>query len=255
MVRGRTHPVRRIYVRARIQTYRVLTHIMHNCAISLFPEAKVRTETYFAGAALVRDLQVAGTIKHVHHDGGDIIHVEMRTGEHAWIHLIESSIPLAEVVGTLAANRENTVLRIVARLKPGVSIEQARGYAMLGSLVDDLNEINEAYRLAARREAPDGDGLFLLDTRFHRTYVEAGAGPRLRGLHDAIKPQIERYVRIYQTVLTDAIRTSVVEHAAIIAEIATGSGRGAQEAVRTNWRNAAARLRELIASRGEAGSW
>lgn len=69
----------------------------------------MRTETYFAGAALVRDLEAAGTIKHVHHDGGDIIHVEMTSGEHAWIHLIESSIPLAEVVGTLAANRENAL--------------------------------------------------------------------------------------------------------------------------------------------------
>ncbi len=69
----------------------------------------MRTETYFAGAALVRNLEAAGTIKHVHHDGGDIIHVEMASGEHAWIHLIESSIPLAEIVGTLAANRENAL--------------------------------------------------------------------------------------------------------------------------------------------------
>jgi hypothetical protein len=69
----------------------------------------VRTETYFAGAALVRDLESAGTIAHVHHDGGDIIHVEMTTGEHAWIHLIESSIPSAEVVGTLGMNRENAL--------------------------------------------------------------------------------------------------------------------------------------------------
>jgi hypothetical protein len=69
----------------------------------------VRTETYFAGAALVRDLERAGTIKHVHHDGGDIIHVEMTSGEHAWIHLIESSIPLAEIIGTLDANRDNAL--------------------------------------------------------------------------------------------------------------------------------------------------
>ncbi|MCC7132252.1 MAG: hypothetical protein IT352_10155, partial [Gemmatimonadales bacterium] len=74
-------------------------------------------------------------------------------------------------------------------------------------------------------------------------------------LHDAIKPQIERYIRIYQTALHEAIQTSVVEHGAIVAEIATGSGRGAQEAVRTNWRNAAKRLRMVIGSRGEAGTW
>lgn len=66
----------------------------------------MRTETYFAGAALVRDLESAGTVAHVHHDGGDIIHLEFTTGEHAWIHLIESSIPSVEVVQTLIANGE-----------------------------------------------------------------------------------------------------------------------------------------------------
>ena len=69
----------------------------------------VRTETYFAGAALVRDLESAGTIAHVHHDGGDIIHVELKTGEHAWIHLIESSIPSAEIVQTLEANADKAL--------------------------------------------------------------------------------------------------------------------------------------------------
>jgi DNA-binding GntR family transcriptional regulator len=123
------------------------------------------------------------------------------------------------------------------------------------SLVQRLTEVNEEYRVQAMTPFPDGDRLFALDTRFHREYVDAGAGPRLLALHDAIKPQLERYVRVYQTALHDAIITSVVEHSAIVAEIATGSGRGAQEAVRTNWRNAAIRLQAVIGSRGEAGNW
>jgi len=35
--------------------------------------------------------------------------------------------------------------------------------------------------------------MYELDEKFHRRYVEAGAGPRLRSLHDAVKPQAERY--------------------------------------------------------------
>lgn len=69
----------------------------------------MRTETYFAGAALVRDLESAGTIAHVHHDGGDIIHIELKTGEHAWIHLIESSIPSVEIVQTLEASADKAL--------------------------------------------------------------------------------------------------------------------------------------------------
>jgi len=65
----------------------------------------VRTETYFASAALVTQLEGAGAVAHVHHDGGDIIHIELFGGEHVLIHLIESSIPLPEVLATLDANR------------------------------------------------------------------------------------------------------------------------------------------------------
>lgn len=69
----------------------------------------VRTETYFASAALVTQLERAGAIAHVHHDGGDIIHVELATGQHVLIHLIESSIPSSEILATLEKNtRERT---------------------------------------------------------------------------------------------------------------------------------------------------
>jgi DnaJ-domain-containing protein 1 len=67
-------------------------------------EPLVRVDTYFAGACLVQELATAGSIAHVHHDGGDIIHVELTTREHVLIHLIESSIPLHEVMLTLKSN-------------------------------------------------------------------------------------------------------------------------------------------------------
>jgi DNA-binding GntR family transcriptional regulator len=46
-----------------------------------------------------------------------------------------------------------------------------------------------------------------------------------------------------------------VEHQAIIDRIDSGVGPAAQEAVRTNWRNAAERLSGVIGRRGERGAW
>lgn len=122
-------------------------------------------------------------------------------------------------------------------------------------LVEELRSLNEEYLRTSRLERRDQNRLFDLDTRFHRRYVEAGAGPRLLALHDAIKPQAERYVRVYISVLFDEIATSVREHAAIVDGIAAGDPDEAQRAVQQNWRNAADRLSRVIDSVGERGSW
>jgi DNA-binding FadR family transcriptional regulator len=74
-------------------------------------------------------------------------------------------------------------------------------------------------------------------------------------LHQAIKPQSERYARLYVNVLLDELPTSVKEHEAIAAAIAKGDPRAAQHAVETNWHNAAARLSHVIDEHGERGSW
>ena len=81
------------------------------------------------------------------------------------------------------------------------------------------------------------------------------AGPRVVALHRAIKPQSERYARLYVNVLLAELPTSVREHDAIAAAIAKGDSRAAQNAVETNWHNAAERLAEVIAEHGERGHW
>ena len=80
-------------------------------------------------------------------------------------------------------------------------------------------------------------------------------GPRLLALHRSIKPQIERYTRLYISALVDELPTSIKEHEIIVRAIASGDALGAQRAVETNWRNAAARLSRVIAQLGERGSW
>jgi DNA-binding GntR family transcriptional regulator len=121
-------------------------------------------------------------------------------------------------------------------------------------LVAKLREVNRELALAAKNKASPAK-LFDLDLQFHDTYVDGVAGPRVVSLHRAIKPQSERYARLYVNVLLDELPTSVKEHEAIAAAIAKGDRRAAQNAVETNWQNAAVRLSDVIAEHGERGSW
>ena len=118
-----------------------------------------------------------------------------------------------------------------------------------------LRGINGDFRREADLRRPDFNRLHDLDSTFHRTYVEAGAGPRLLALHTTIKPQAERYERLYLSLLVSDLKTSAAEHDAISAAIDRGNPDAAQRAVQTNWRNAAERLERVIGRAGERGSW
>lgn len=120
---------------------------------------------------------------------------------------------------------------------------------------DELERLNAELGAAASGPQPDHPRIFDLDQGFHRHYVEVGAGPRLLALHDAIKPQSERYVRLYISALVDQIGKSVDEHAATIDAIRSGDPRAAKDRVLENWRNAAERLCEVIEHMGERGAW
>ncbi|MES3033731.1 MAG: GntR family transcriptional regulator [Gemmatimonadota bacterium] len=122
-------------------------------------------------------------------------------------------------------------------------------------LVTELTTINSRLGKAAAAKAPRHDLLYELDERFHRAYVTAAAGPRLRALHDAVKPQAERYERLYVSLLSRGLAPSVKEHDAITRAIRSGDADGAQRAVQANWRNAATRLGAMITTVGERGAW
>ena len=123
------------------------------------------------------------------------------------------------------------------------------------ALAESLRELNEEFEREASAKHPDHHALFQLDHRFHAMYVHASAGPRLRALHDAVKPQAERYERLYVTLLATAIGDSVQEHKRIVSAIRAGEPAKAREATRTNWANAAERLTRVIATTGQRGDW
>jgi len=122
-------------------------------------------------------------------------------------------------------------------------------------LVARLRETNDEFLRVAKGDRSDPNTLFDLDMRFHLSYVEEGAGPRLLMLHRAIKPQAERYIRLYISAFTDEIATSVAEHGEIVEAIDAGDPDGSKLAVEINWRNAADRLGRVIRRMGEKGSW
>lgn len=122
-------------------------------------------------------------------------------------------------------------------------------------LVKELRTLNQEFARAGRVTPVDHGRLYDVDERLHRRIVQAGVGPRLLSLHEAVKPQAERYIRMYVSLLTGDIKSSVDEHDAIIEAIEEGRSSDAQEAVEVNWRHAADRLSKVIEVAGERGSW
>jgi DNA-binding GntR family transcriptional regulator len=122
------------------------------------------------------------------------------------------------------------------------------------SLAAELATINSDLKAAADAPRPDQGRIFDLDEQFHRAYMVA-AGPRVLAIHGSIKPQAQRYERLYVSMLTAELHTSVVEHRAIVKAIRGGNATAAQSAVETNWRNAAERLASVVAASGERGRW
>ena len=123
------------------------------------------------------------------------------------------------------------------------------------ALAKALRGLNQEFARAASAVPVDHGQLYEADERLHRGIVEAGKGPRLIALHDAVKPQAERYIRMYISMLTGTIQTSVDEHDAMIDAIDEGRADDAQRAIELNWRHAAERLSKVIEVAGERGSW
>lgn len=160
------------------------------------------------------------------------------------------------VVAPLTVEDAFELFDIVAQVE-GMAARQAARLEVRGRtvLVGDLRRLNSDLLRSSQARRPDTNLIFGLDYDFHRRYVDAAAGPRLIALHDTIKPQAERYNRIYTSVLVGEIRTSVEEHAEIIEALSDGDAELAERAARANFENAARRLSSIIAELGERGTW
>jgi len=159
-------------------------------------------------------------------------------------------------VAPLTREDSTELMHIIGEIE-GLAARNAAGLnpRLRSDLVDQMTVLNGKLARAAEAPRPQAGTIFEVDLAFHAAFVVAGAGPRLLGLHQATKPQAERYGRVYAAALTGATQVSVNEHAEIVRAIAQGDGDAAQRAVLGNWRNAAARLSQVIEAAGERGGW
>ncbi len=161
-----------------------------------------------------------------------------------------------QVVAPLTQDDARELFYLVGELEALASEAAARLPANVRrTLVADLRAMNRDLDREAKKPKPDHAVLQDLDERFHAKYVAVGAGPRLSALHTAVKPQAQRYERLYISMLAGEIGTSVTEHNDIIRAISDGDPEAAHETVRINWRNAAERLGAAITRTGERGAW
>jgi DNA-binding GntR family transcriptional regulator len=179
-----------------------------------------------------------------------------RLAQEGYVVVADSGRRHRPMVAPLTREDATELLHIVAEVE-GLAARYAASLnpKRRAELADELRQFNEELRRATLARRPDVNQVFELDQALHRRLVEAAAGSRLLSLHEAIKPQAERYGRVYAAALTDEISTSVEEHAQLIQAVEAGDPDAAQRAVLTNWRNAAARLSHVIDAMGERGSW
>lgn len=122
-------------------------------------------------------------------------------------------------------------------------------------LAAKLKQINHKLSDIARNRSNAGASIFDLDREFHRLIVDAGAGLRLKTLHQAIEPQTERYWRLYASSIINELLVSVTEHEHIIAALTAGDPDEVEQALTANWENGCKRLAKLIEIFGERGNW
>lgn len=179
-----------------------------------------------------------------------------RLTQEGYIVATGSALLARSTVAPLTNDDAREIHMIVAQIE-GLAARQAaaKPKAVRLTMTREMRRLNAQFSKAAQARLPDSDRLHDLDDAFHQRYVDVGAGPRLRTLHAAVKPQAERYGRIYTSTLVSEVGTSVAEHEAIVKALEAGDGAKAQRAVQTNWENAAERLARVITAVGERGAW
>lgn len=123
------------------------------------------------------------------------------------------------------------------------------------ALATKLKVVNGKLAKIAEDRTYNGPSIFDLDHEFHSLVVNAGSGPRLKSLHQAIEPQTERYWRLYASSIIGELGISIAEHDEIIEALTIGDPERLERALRVNWENGCQRLAKVIELYGERGSW
>lgn len=118
-----------------------------------------------------------------------------------------------------------------------------------------LDAINAQLHAIASERPVDPRRVFDVDKAFHARIVEAGGGTRLVALHNSVRPQVDRYWRLYASTIINELHRSVAEHDEIVAAVRKGDIHAIQRALDQNWKGGFSRIERLIEIFGERGSW
>src|SRR5437764_5143319 len=102
------------------------------------------------------------------------------------------------IVAPLTQDDARELYRIVGHLEV-LAGDQLAGLPVRvrGKLADTLGGINAELSAVARGGRADLRRVFDIDKRFHMAIIDAGAGRRLAALHASVRPQVDRYWRLY----------------------------------------------------------
>lgn len=188
-----------------------------------------------------------------------------RTPVHGALQLLQSAGYAIEhrngtktrfLIPPLTMDDAHELYRIVGRLEGLIGERIAElPKSRRAQLAQELSKINTRIQNLAKQGQSMARQVFDLDSEFHRIFVEAAAGPRLLALHRAVKPQIERYWRLYANTIMSDLSHSVREHNEIIAAVRNGDSEALQAAVEANWLMGFSRIAKLIEIFGERGNW
>jgi DNA-binding GntR family transcriptional regulator len=102
------------------------------------------------------------------------------------------------------------------------------------------------FRRAARATALDWNDLFLHHDAFHRELRTAAAGPQVRALLEALRPQLDRYEWIFAPLVGPDFSATYAEHDEIVRAVVDRPAAQIERAVRANWFNGGERLTAVI---------
>lgn len=158
------------------------------------------------------------------------------------------------IVTPLTLRDAHELYGIVGRIEglAGLRI-QALSPEHRNALLATLKKLNSELHRIARSPNPDPEAFADIDTSFHDAIVETSSGTRLIAIYKAVKPQTDRYWRLYANFLMGDMDASWAEHNTIIAAISKGDGEATEQALQSNWQNGAERLVKAIIKFGERG--
>lgn len=160
------------------------------------------------------------------------------------------------LVAPLTRDDARELYRIIGHLEALAGAQvvalPARSRARLAA---ELAGINQQLHAIAIKRPVDPRRVFDVDKAFHAKIMDAAGGRRLTALHRSVRPQVDRYWRLYASSIINELHRSVAEHDDVVAAIRKGDCDAVRRSLNWNWAAGFERISGLIDIFGERGSW